>query len=231
MPASCVRMPNGPAMLSATSIFFVTRRDSKAGLIREMISLSGRTIWRSSLSLELSNNPGRAVRSSPKDILTEPWASCETAFSTGMGTQAPGGGVWISLSHRSIGNKAMTDDSGNCRSPVPETAAARAGENGIGAGAAAAGADWGAGAAVFRTNVGGNSSAVRVAGAGAGSGVLADGIGTSLAGVCGGVKAMRGVCMPNGPEMLSATSIFFAARRGSKAGVIREMISLSGRAI
>ena len=42
----CPFVPKGPSTSSAASTFFATRRDSKVGLIRVMISLSGRAIWR-----------------------------------------------------------------------------------------------------------------------------------------------------------------------------------------
>src|ERR1039457_3413094 len=136
-----MRAPNGPAMSSATSIFFTTRRDNNAGLIREMISLSGNAIWRTSFSVpELTNNPGRAPRSSPKVILTEPLASCERTLSTGMEISASVGGVCASFARKSMGNPAMMDARGNCRPFEPAPGAADGGAKtscGLGCGAAA----------------------------------------------------------------------------------------------
>ena len=135
----CAWLPNGPATSSANSTFFTPRRDSKVGLIREMISLSGNAIWRASFSVpELANNPGRAARSSPKVTLTEPRASCERTFSTGMETNALAGGVFINFARRSIGNPATMDDSGNCRPLGP---AAGAGDGGAKTDCAAAAGD------------------------------------------------------------------------------------------
>lgn len=111
-----MRTPNGPVMSSVTSTFFAARQDNNAGLIREMISLSGNAIWRTSFSVpELTNNPGRAARSSPKVILTEPWASWERTLSTGMEISASLGGAWASFARSSIGKPAMMDAKGSCR--------------------------------------------------------------------------------------------------------------------
>src|ERR1017187_1836530 len=75
----------------------------------------------------MTNNPGSAARSSAKEILTEPRASCERTFSTGMDTNASAGGVCINFARRSIGNTAMTDGNGNCRPPGPAAGAADGG--------------------------------------------------------------------------------------------------------
>jgi hypothetical protein len=137
-------------MPSSTSTTFPARRESSDGLIRETISLSGSTIGRLSFAPESSNNLGKAARISPKEVLTEPWASCERACSTGMETTASGGGVWVSFARRSSGNTATMDDNGNCRLPWP---AAGATDCGLSCGAAAGVA--GGGGAAAATDCGG----------------------------------------------------------------------------